>query len=134
MKAKLIKSIFTDYVSTWSSLQNNDEKPKNKFYKDWQITVTDCSDNSTIFQISGKMSITIDDKNNQIEVMIKDDELYTQHLIRLSVKNTEFLGKDDVSKHQFDKPPYLIRFNPGIGRRDSDVVEKAIAVALDIEL
>ena len=62
VEKKLIHSILTDYVSTWSYCQKNDGKQENTFYNDQQITVIDCSDNSVIFQISGKMSITMDKK------------------------------------------------------------------------
>ena len=77
-----------------------------------QVTVIDCINGDIMFQMTGKMSVTADIEQNQLEVIVEDSGTYTKHIIGLSDNVTYVvedlnLGKNDVSKYH-----YTINFNP----------------------
>ena len=89
-----------------------------------RITVVNCITGDVLFQMSGKMSITPDPAENQLEVLVESDGTYQKHFIGLSDNVTYVvedlnLGKNDVSKYQ-----YTINFNPSMWLPyDADIVD-----------
>lgn len=76
-----------------------------------QITVVNCLQGDVLFQMTGKMSITADMADNQLEIVVEDNEGgYKKHFIGLS-DNVTYVVEDvtskDVSKYQ-----YTLNFNP----------------------
>ena len=64
--------------------------------------------------MTGKISITADVEDNQLEVIAEDGDTYTKHIIGLSDNTTYVvqdlnLGANDVSKYKF-----TINFNPNM--------------------
>lgn len=78
-----------------------------------QITVINCLQGDVLFQMTGKMSITADVKDNQLEVVVEDENgEYKKHFIGLSDNVTyvvEDITSDDVSKYK-----YTLNFNPNM--------------------
>ena len=78
-----------------------------------QITVMNCIKGDVLFQMTGKMSITADTADNQLEVIVEDnDGNYKKHFIGLSDNVTyvvEDITSDDVSKYH-----YTLNFNPNM--------------------
>lgn len=77
-----------------------------------QLTVINCITGDTLFQMTGKMSITADVEDNQLEIVVEDDGKYVKHFIGLSDNTTYVvedlnLGKNDVSNYR-----YTLNFNP----------------------
>ena len=76
-----------------------------------QLTVIDCITGDTLFQMSGKMSITADTVDNQLEVLVEADRgLYQKHFIGLSDNVTyvvEQLDVENVSQYR-----YTLNYNP----------------------
>lgn len=77
-----------------------------------QLTVINCIQGDVLFQMSGKMSITADTNDNQLEVIVEDDGNYVKHFVGLSDNVTYViedlnLGANDVSKYR-----YTLNFNP----------------------
>ena len=77
-----------------------------------KLTVINCIQGDVLFQMSGKMSITADMEDNQLEVIVEDDGTYVKHFIGLSDNVTYViedlnLGDNDVSKYR-----YTLNFNP----------------------
>lgn len=76
-----------------------------------QVTVINCISNDTLFQMTGKMSITADTEDNQLEIVVEDNEGgYKKHFIGLSDNVTyvvEDITSEDVSKYK-----YTLNFNP----------------------
>lgn len=75
-----------------------------------QLTVINCLQGDVIFQMTGKMSITADMADNQLEVIVEDDGGYKKHFIGLS-DNVTYVVEDitvgDVNEYQ-----YSLNFNP----------------------
>ncbi len=78
-----------------------------------QITVINCLQGDVLFQMTGKMSITADVKDNQLEIVVEDENgEYKKHFIGLSDNVTyvvEDITSDDVSKYK-----YTLNFNPNM--------------------
>ncbi|MGV3043514.1 beta-sandwich lipoprotein [Staphylococcus rostri] len=76
-----------------------------------KITVINAIKQDIIFQMSGRMSIKADPKENQLEVVVeKQNGEYQKHIIGLS-DNVSYVVEDvttkDVSKYQYE-----INYNP----------------------
>lgn len=78
-----------------------------------QITVINCLQGDVLFQMTGKMSITADTEDNQLEILVEDENgNYKKHFIGLSDNVTyvvEDITSDDVSKYK-----YTLNFNPNM--------------------
>ena len=79
-----------------------------------QLTVINCIEGDVIFQMTGKLSITADTADNQLEVIVEDDGTYVKHFIGLSDNVTYVvedlnLGANDVAKYR-----YTLNFNPNM--------------------
>lgn len=76
-----------------------------------QLTVINCIEGDVLFQMTGKMSITADTADNQLEIIVEDEDgTYKKHFVGLSDNVTytvEDLGETDVSKYK-----YTLNFNP----------------------
>ena len=78
-----------------------------------QITVINCLQGDVLFQMTGKMSITADRVDNQLEIVVEDEHgEYKKHFIGLSDNVTyvvEDITSEDVSKYK-----YTLNFNPNM--------------------
>lgn len=78
-----------------------------------QVTVINCLQGDVLFQMTGKMSITADQADNQLEIVVEDENgEYKKHFIGLSDNVTyvvEDITFDDVSKYK-----YTLNFNPNM--------------------
>ena len=76
-----------------------------------QLTVINCIEGDVLFQMTGKMSITADTADNQLEIIVEDDNGYYQkHFVGLSDNVTyvvEQLNVKNVSKYK-----YTLNYNP----------------------
>ena len=76
-----------------------------------KITVINCLEGDVLFQMTGKMSITADTADNQLEIIIEDENgKYKKHFIGLSDNVTyvvEDLDINDVSNYK-----YTLNYNP----------------------
>lgn len=76
-----------------------------------QVTVINCLQGDVLFQMTGKISITADTSDNQLEIIVEDEYgKYKKHFIGLSDNVTyvvEDITSDDVSNYR-----YTLNFNP----------------------
>lgn len=76
-----------------------------------QLTVINCIQGDTLFQMTGKMSITADTTDNQLEVIVElEDGTYKKHFIGLSDNVTYVV--EDITGANVDKYKYTLNFNP----------------------
>lgn len=76
-----------------------------------QLTVINCIQGDTLFQMTGKMSITADTNDNQLEVIVElEDGTYKKHFIGLSDNVTYVV--EDITGAEVDKYKYTLNFNP----------------------
>lgn len=79
-----------------------------------QLTVINCIEGDVLFQMTGKLSITADTADNQLEIIVEDNGTYVKHFIGLSDNVTYVvedlnLGANDVKKYK-----YTLNFNPNM--------------------
>lgn len=76
-----------------------------------QITVINCLQGDVLFQMTGKMSITADTVDNQLEILVEDENgEYKKHFIGLSDNVTYVV--EDVTSGDVNQYKYTLNFNP----------------------
>lgn len=94
-------------------VSSNLSKEADSFNVVRQLTVINCIEGDVLFQMTGKMSITADVADNQLEVIVEnDDGKYAKHFIGLSdnvtyVVEDLVLGENEVSNFK-----YTLNYNP----------------------
>lgn len=78
-----------------------------------QLTVINCLQGDVLFQMTGRLSIELDEVENQLEVVVEDENReYKKHFIGLSDNVTyvvEDITTEDVSNYR-----YTLNFNPSM--------------------
>ena len=110
----LIAVLLTGCDTEASRVSYNLSQQADNFNVVREITVINCIQGDVLFQMSGKMSITADTADNQLEVIVEDDGTYVKHFIGLSNNVTYVvedlnLGANDVNKYK-----YTLNFNPNM--------------------
>lgn len=77
-----------------------------------QITVINCLQGDILFQMTGKMSITADMADNQLEIVVEDNGEYKKHFIGLSDNVTYVV--EDITSQDVNKYRYTLNFNPNM--------------------
>lgn len=75
-----------------------------------QLTVINCIQGDTLFQMTGKMSIYADVADNQLEVIVEENGNYKKHFIGLSENVTYVV--EDITADDVDRYKYTLNFNP----------------------
>lgn len=88
-----------------------------------QITVINCLQGDVLFQMTGKISITADTADNQLEIIVEcADGEYKKHFIGLSDNVTYVV--EDITSGYVDKYNYTLNFNPKMWLPNSSKVQK----------
>lgn len=78
-----------------------------------QVTVINCLQGDVLFQMTGKMSITADTADKQLEIVVEvENGEYKKHFIGLS-DNVTYVVEDITSK-DVSKYKYTLNFNPNM--------------------
>lgn len=76
-----------------------------------QVTVINCLQGDVLFQMTGKISITADTADNQLEVIVEDEYgNYKKHFIGLSDNVTYVI--EDITSGDVSNYKYTLNFNP----------------------
>lgn len=76
-----------------------------------QVTVINCLENDVVFQMTGKMSITADISDRQLEVVVEnEDGSYSKHIIGLSDNVTYVV--EDLDTNYVERYRFVINYNP----------------------
>ena len=79
-----------------------------------EITVINCITGDVLFQMSGRMSITPDPAENQLEVIVEDDGTYVKHFIGLADNVTYVVEDLNLGDNAVSKYKYTLNFNPNM--------------------
>ena len=80
-----------------------------------QLTVINCLQRGVLFQMTGKMSITADVDDNQLEIIAEnEDGNYTKHFVGLSDNVTYTIEDLNLGKNDVEKYKYTLNFNPNM--------------------
>lgn len=91
----------------------NISKDADNFNQVRQLTVINCIKGDILFQMTGKMSITADVGENQLEIIVEDEYgRYKKHFVGLSDNVTYMV--EDITSDTTDKYQYQLNFNPNM--------------------
>ncbi len=94
-----------------SRVSYNLSQEANNFNDIRQITVINCLQGDVLFQMTGKISITADTTDNQLEIVVEDEKgEYKKHFIGLSDNVTYVV--EDITSGDVDRYKYTLNFNP----------------------
>lgn len=109
--AALVLSITFAGCNQAERVSYNLSKEADNFNDIRQVTVINYIEGDILFQMTGKMSITADTSDNQLEIIVEDENgEYKKHFIGLSNNVTyvvEDITSEDVSNYK-----YTFNFNP----------------------
>ena len=111
----LLASILLSGCSEASRVENNLTKEADNFNVVRQLTVINCLKGDVLFQMTGKMSITADVDDNQLEIIVEnDDGNYTKHFVGLSDNVTYTIEDLNLGANNVEKYKYTLNFNPNM--------------------
>ena len=79
-----------------------------------QLTVINCIEGDVLFQMTGKMSITADTADKQLEIIVEDNGTYVKHFVGLSDNVTYVVEDLNLGDNAVAKYKYTLNFNPNM--------------------
>lgn len=79
-----------------------------------QLTVMNCIKGDVLFQMTGKMSITADTADNQLEIIVEDEGTYVKHFVGLSDNVTYTIEDLNLGANEVSNYKYTLNFNPNM--------------------
>ena len=79
-----------------------------------QLTVINCIEGDVLFQMTGKLSITADTMDNQLEIIVEDNGTYVKHFVGLSDNVTYVVEDLNLGANAVSKYRYTLNFNPNM--------------------
>ena len=79
-----------------------------------QLTVINCIEGDVLFQMTGKLSITADRADNQLEIIVEDGGTYVKHFVGLSDNVTYVVEDLNLGDNAVSKYKYTLNFNPNM--------------------
>lgn len=105
--------VFLVGCSEASRVESNLTKEADNFNVVRQLTVINCLQGDVLFQMTGKMSITADIEDEQLEIIVEnDDGNYTKHFVGLSDNVTYTIEDLNLGSNDVEKYKYTLNFNP----------------------
>lgn len=105
--------VFLVGCSEASRVESNLTKEADNFNVVRQLTVINCLQGDVLFQMTGKMSITADIDDKQLEIIVEnDDGNYTKHFVGLSDNVTYTIEDLNLGSNDVEKYKYTLNFNP----------------------
>lgn len=89
----------------------NLSKEADNFNEVRKLTFINCITGETLFEITGKMSIEVDEVENQLEIVAENDvDEYQKHFIGLNPVMTYVC--EDISAKDVSSTKFTVNFNP----------------------
>ena len=109
----LLKAAILTGCSEAARVEYNLTEEADNFNVVRQLTVINCLQGDILFQMTGKMSITADTSDNQLEIIVEnDDGTYAKHFVGLSDNVTYTIEDLNLGKNEVEKYKYTLNFNP----------------------
>lgn len=79
-----------------------------------QLTVINCIEGDVLFQMTGKMSITADSTDSQLEIIVENNGTYVKHFVGLSDNVTYVVEDLNLGDNAVSNYKYTLNFNPNM--------------------
>ena len=109
-----LMAVFFTGCSQAERVRYNLTKEADNFNIVRQLTVMNCIKGDVLFQMTGKMSITADTTDNQLEVLVEDNGTYVKHFVGLSDNVTYVIEDLNLGDNAVSKYRYTLNFNPSM--------------------
>ena len=111
----LVLALILSSCSQSERVSYNLSKEADNFNVVRQLTVINCIEGDVLFQMTGKMSITADTADNQLEIIVEnDDGTYVKHFVGLSDNVTYVVEDLNLGKNDVENYKYTLNFNPNM--------------------
>ena len=111
----LVLALILSSCSQSERVSYNLSKEADNFNVVRQLTVINCIEGDVLFQMTGKMSITADTEDNQLEIIVEnDDGTYVKHFVGLSDNVTYVVEDMNLGKNDVENYKYTLNFNPNM--------------------
>ena len=122
MMAWLIVMALTGCSTEADRVSYNLSQQADNFNDIRQVTVINCLQGDVLFQMTGKMSITADNEDNQLEIVVEDENgEYKKHFIGLSDNVTYVV--EDVTSKDVNQYKHTLNFNPKMWLPEISTIE-----------
>lgn len=108
----LTATVFTGCETEAQRVSYNLSQQADNFNIVRQLTVINCIEGDVLFQMTGKMSITADTSDNQLEIIVEDNGTYVKHFVGLSDNVTYVVEDLNLGANEVNKYKYTLNFNP----------------------
>lgn len=109
--AVLVASNLTGCATQAERVSYNLSQEADSFNNVRQVTVINCLQGDVLFQMTGRISITADSTDNQLEIIVEDEHgNYKKHFIGLSDNVTYVV--EDITAGDVSNYKYTLNFNP----------------------
>lgn len=107
----MVIGLFCGCESQANMVSHNLSQQADNFNQVRQVTVINCLQGDVLFQMTGKISITADTADNQLEIIVEDEYgNYKKHFIGLSDNVTYVV--EDITSGDVSNYKYTLNFNP----------------------
>ena len=110
----MILVVFTGCETEAQRVSYNLSQEADNFNIVRQLTVINCIEGDVLFQMTGKMSITADTADKQLEIIVEDDGTYVKHFVGLSDNVTYVVEDLNLGDNAVAKYKYTLNFNPNM--------------------
>lgn len=110
----LMATMFTGCETEAQRVSYNLSQEADNFNIVRQLTVINCIEGDVLFQMTGKMSITADTADKQLEIIVEDDGTYVKHFVGLSDNVTYVVEDLNLGDNAVQKYKYTLNFNPNM--------------------
>lgn len=111
LAAVLMLALCGCYDTEANRVSHNLSQEADNFNVIRRLIVMNCIQGDVLFSMEGKMSITADTLDNQLEIIVEDyDGTYKKHFVGLSDNVTYIV--EDISKNEVTPYHYVLNINP----------------------
>lgn len=110
----MVTTVFTGCETEAQRVSYNLSQQADNFNIVRQLTVINCIEGDVLFQMTGKMSITADTADNQLEIIVEDNGTYVKHFVGLSDNVTYVVEDLNLGANEVNKYKYTLNFNPNM--------------------
>jgi hypothetical protein len=110
----MIAVMFTGCATEADRVSYNLSQEADNFNIVRQLTVINCIEGDVLFQMTGRLSITADTADNQLEIIVEDNGTYVKHFVGLSDNVTYVVEDLNLGDNEVSKYKYTLNFNPNM--------------------
>lgn len=111
----ILTAILITGCSEADKVSYNLSKEADNFNVVRKLTVINCIEGDVLFQMAGKLSITQDTTDDQLEIVVEnEDGSYVKHFVGLSDNVTYVVEDLNLGANEVEKYKYTLNFNPNM--------------------